>query len=144
LIGSRALGENRAFGSLRKGGDYWGRRFISRLFNYLVQRLTPTIADTQCGFKLIPSGFARQAAQVMTVDGFAFDVELLHIARLNQIPVLEVPVRWKDQPGSKVRVVQDGIQASMSLVRIEWHSMQGHYKPLPKDPLPLPSKEPLE
>ena len=40
---------------------------------------------------------------VSCVDGYAFDLELLHIAANGTTASREVPINWTDQPGSKVR-----------------------------------------
>jgi len=60
------------------------------------------IKDTQCGFKL----FTRKAAAMlypnMHIERFAFDVELLLMARKLNIPVAEVSVNWTEIDGSKL------------------------------------------
>ncbi|TDD25230.1 glycosyltransferase [Actinomadura sp. KC06] len=61
------------------------------------------VADTQCGFKLFDGARARAAFAVARVDGWGFDVEILCLFARRGWPVTEVPVRWTDQPGSKVR-----------------------------------------
>ena len=57
-------------------------------------------------------GFRRQAAHELfgrgRVNGFAFDVELLLVARRLGLPVAEVPVRAEARSGSRVRVLADG------------------------------------
>jgi dolichyl-phosphate beta-glucosyltransferase len=45
---------------------------------------------------------------VLTTRGFAFDVELLLLARAAGYRIVEVPVNWADQPGSKVGVLRHG------------------------------------
>ena len=40
--------------------------------------------------------------------GFAFDVELLLLARGRGYQVTEVAINWADQPGSEVTVFRDG------------------------------------
>ncbi|KAJ1935310.1 dolichyl-phosphate beta-glucosyltransferase, partial [Linderina macrospora] len=62
------------------------------------------VRDTQCGFKL----FSRQAARLifpnMHVERFIFDIEILLLARYQNIPVVEVPVNWHEVAGSKMSI----------------------------------------
>jgi dolichyl-phosphate beta-glucosyltransferase len=85
------------------------RRLASRAFNHALQLLSDLpFADTQCGLK----GFRREAAHQLfgraRVDGFAFDVELLLLARRLGLAVAEVPVCAQARFGSRVRVLADG------------------------------------
>jgi len=97
------------------------RRFIGRAFSCLVSLLAfEGIADTQCGFKL----FRREAAAAIfsrqKTVGFAFDVEILFIARQLSLSVAEIPVNWVAQPGSKVNIVIDSIRMMWDISRIRW------------------------
>ncbi len=96
------------------------REMGGRLFNNLVQIMAvPGIHDTQCGFKL----FTRRAAQDIfrrcQIDHFAFDVEVLFLARkLFSFRIAEIPVRWMHMEGSKVRFFRDAIRMLKTLFRI--------------------------
>ncbi len=97
------------------------RRFIGRAFSFLVNLLAfEGIADTQCGFKM----FRREAAAAIfsrqKTVGFAFDVEILFIARQLSLSVAEIPVNWVAQPGSKVNIVVDSIRMLWDISRIRW------------------------
>ncbi|HEY9686348.1 MAG TPA: dolichyl-phosphate beta-glucosyltransferase [Coleofasciculaceae cyanobacterium] len=104
------------------------RKIIGRIFNSLLFLLTPGIQDTQCGFKLFPANIAAELFEKQTLKGFAFDVEILHAALCNRIPVVEVPVNWNNQPGSKVNLITDSSVMFFSLVKIGWNSLLGHYR----------------
>ena len=96
------------------------REMMGRTFNLMV-RLAAVggIGDTQCGFKL----FTRAAAQDLfgraQVDGFAFDVEVLWLAR-GRYRVAEVPVIWRHVEESKVSPGSDAARMFLDLVRIRW------------------------
>jgi dolichyl-phosphate beta-glucosyltransferase len=122
-IGSRAL----ACGQTKVETKLY-RKLIGRVFNTLLFALTPGIQDTQCGFKLFPSNIAHAIFNRQTLKGFAFDVELLHIALENQIEICEVPVNWQNQPGSKVNLLWDSGMMFLSLVKIAWQSCLGYYQ----------------
>ena len=80
-----------------------------RLFNWLVARMgLRGIADSQCGFKAFTGRAAEQLFQTVSTRGFAFDVELLLLARAAGYRIVEVPVNWADQSGSKVGVLRHG------------------------------------
>jgi dolichyl-phosphate beta-glucosyltransferase len=91
-----------------------------KLFNSLVRViLLPDLHDTQCGFKLGRRGLLIPILERMTVDRFAFDVELLYLARLAGLRVVEVPVIWVNSPDSRVRMAH-AAAAFVDVLRIRW------------------------
>jgi dolichyl-phosphate beta-glucosyltransferase len=113
-IGSRAIDEATV---KRRQAPY--RRALGRLFNRIVQALSvPGIRDTQCGFKLFEGTVARSLFGAARIDRFAYDVEILALARARGIPIAEVPVLWFNSPESKVSVVRDLLPTLRDLVRI--------------------------
>jgi len=104
-IGSRALASTDT-----KVTTSIHRRALGRMFNTCVNFiLLPSIADTQCGFKM----FKRKAAMFLfkrqRADRFSFDVELLYMAHKAGLAVKEVPINWRNVPGSKVNLVVDSL-----------------------------------
>jgi dolichyl-phosphate beta-glucosyltransferase len=88
----------------------WYRSVLGSLFNAAVrQGGIKGISDTQCGFKLFRRDVAQELFSCASIDGFGFDLELLYLAQQRGYRIAEVPVNWSDQPGSKVRVVRDGL-----------------------------------
>ena len=80
-----------------------------RLFNWLVARMgLRGIADSQCGFKAFTAPAAARLFDALATEGFGFDVELLLRARAAGCRIVEVPVNWADQAGSKVGVLRHG------------------------------------
>jgi dolichyl-phosphate beta-glucosyltransferase len=80
-----------------------------RIFNWLVARVgLADIADSQCGFKAFTGSAASRLFEALSTQGFGFDVELLLLARAAGCKVVEVPVNWSDQAGSKVGVLRHG------------------------------------
>jgi hypothetical protein len=77
-------------------------------FNVLVGALTQIpFRDTQCGFKAFRTPMARLLFHLMQVQRFAFDVELLCLARQLQMDVSEVAVHWREAGESTVRLLTD-------------------------------------
>jgi dolichyl-phosphate beta-glucosyltransferase len=111
----------------------WHRSLLGTFFNAVVQRLgIRNIADTQCGFKLFRRSIAQDLFSVTCVDGYAFDLELLYIARRRGYRIAEVPINWTDQPGSKVRLWRDGIIMLRELLAVRKREAKGHYRPRSK------------
>jgi dolichyl-phosphate beta-glucosyltransferase len=104
VIGSRVL--NDAAVTIRARPH---RVMAGRMFNWLVARLgVRGVADSQCGFKLFTGAAAETLFGPLQTSGFAFDVELLLRAQALGYHVVEVPVNWTDQEGSKVGVLSNG------------------------------------
>ena len=115
-IGSRALDED----LVRRRQPFY-RQFMGKIFNGFVRTLAvPGIHDTQCGFKLFRGDVARDLFAQARIDRFAYDVEILFLARRRGIAIAEVPVLWFNSPESKVSVVRDSVRMLRDLARIRW------------------------
>ena len=102
-------------------GEPLRRHFMGRAFNKLVTLLAvPGLEDTQCGFKCFRSEAALELFSQITVDGFAFDVELFYLARKRGITYSEVGVDWYYRSESKVRPLQDSLIMAIDLLKIRW------------------------
>ena len=103
-IGSRALADSMV------DGTYAVRAAMGRLFNRLVTSGTGLgLQDTQCGFKAFRTPAARLLFHLVPIDRFAFDVELLARARRLGLRITEVPVQWKNVPGSTIHPLHDSL-----------------------------------
>jgi len=109
----------------------WRRELAGRCFNLLVRLFTGLrLHDTQCGFKLFRGETTRRAFELQCVERFGFDPELLFLVeRLGGGKVVEVPVRWNDSPGTKVRFLRDSVGMFWDLVALRWRALRGHYRP---------------
>ena len=84
------------------------RRLWSRLCNRVIQRaLVRGIVDTQCGFKAFTAGAAEDLFGRGRIDGWAFDLEILALARRRCYGIAEVGVAWTDDERSKVNPWKD-------------------------------------
>jgi dolichyl-phosphate beta-glucosyltransferase len=94
------------------------RESSGRFFNLLVRSLhLPGIKDTQCGFKLFSAAAAEAAFRDSKLDGFAFDVEVLVLARRAGFKIREVPVTWRNDEQSRVSFGR-GLAAFVDLFRL--------------------------
>ena len=104
------------------------RHLAGRLFHQMVKLLSVRgIADTQCGFKLFTQKAARDLFGRARLDRFAFDVEVLLIAYRRGYSVVEVPVNWTHQPGSRINVLADGVRMAADLLRVRTWMLAGAY-----------------
>ena len=104
------------------------RRVLGRLFHAVVRLFAVRgISDTQCGFKLFDAHAAHDLFSRMRMTGFSFDVEVLLMATRSGYRVAEVPVNWTHQPGSKVRVLRDGLLMARDVLRIRANALRGAY-----------------
>jgi dolichyl-phosphate beta-glucosyltransferase len=124
VVGSRAL-QRRLIGVHQP----WWREWAGRAFNRLVRFFTGLkIHDTQCGLKLFRRASTRRAFELQRVHGFGFDPELLFLIERLGGKVIEVPVRWNDNPATKVRFLRDALRMFLDLVALRWRAATGQYR----------------
>jgi glycosyltransferase involved in cell wall biosynthesis len=94
------------------------RQFQSKFFNSLACVLTQVVAsDTQCGFKAFRADAGKLLFHLCEGKGFAFDVEVIALAQLLDLRIVEVPIRWVDVSGTSVRMVRDPIAMLRDVMR---------------------------
>lgn len=87
------------------------RHYLGRVFaTWVGVCLEPGIYDSQCGLKFIPANVFKGLSPKMRGRGFSWDIELLSGLLSAGCPIREIPVNWKDVPGSKVDFLRDGIR----------------------------------
>jgi len=122
-----AIASREAAGAIRYN-EPWYRHLMGRVFNLLVRLLAvPGIQDTQCGFKCLRREAARDIFTIQKIDGWAFDVEILHIARRRGYRIVEVPIRWYYGEGSRVSPVRDSINMLIEVLHIRRSGRSGLY-----------------
>ena len=77
--------------------------------------------DTQCGFKAMRTDIAKKIVSKQVVNNFAFDVEYLYIAKLNNLSIYEMGVIWADDRGSTVSPLKSSIKFFKDLSFIKKH-----------------------
>jgi dolichyl-phosphate beta-glucosyltransferase len=113
-IGSRAL----ALSEILKKQPFW-RRGMGKAFNRIVKLLVlDDFNDTQCGFKLFSGTVARNLFRNAVIDRFAYDVEILVLAKKRGYAILEIPIKWINSPESRVNPVVDSMQMLKDIIRI--------------------------
>lgn len=104
------------------------RQLAGKTFPLLVRLLSGLpYRDTQCGFKLMKAGPGKEIFKRLTILRFAFDVEMLFIAKKLGYKTAEVPVTWIDQSGSTVHFFRDSWRMLKDLFRIRINDWKGKY-----------------
>jgi dolichyl-phosphate beta-glucosyltransferase len=123
------------------------RNFLMHSFHVLLRVLTPPktaqIKDTQCGFKLFSRATLPYIVPHMHSEGWIFDVEMLMLAEMAAIPVVEVPVGWQEVKGSKLNVVWDSLGMAFGLAALRFCWGFGVYASGPSSTEELPPLEPV-
>lgn len=95
------------------------RIITSKISNIIIKLFTGlNVKDTQCGFKMMSKEVADFIASKQIINRWAFDVEYLYIAKLNNIKIYEMPVVWKDDKNSKVNILKDSFKFIKELFKI--------------------------
>ena len=144
VVGSRGLAASVVtvrHSAFRRGG--------AAVFRALARQVVPDTTDTQCGFKFFSGPLARAAALRLRTPGFAFDIELLAICQRLGATLTEIPVRWRDMPGSTFSVPRHSA-ATLRDVGAIWlrhgpgrapqAALPAAPQPLPAAPHPLPAE----
>ncbi len=117
-------GHDVAIGSrLKRGAQVVGRspkrEFISRSYSLIFRTMFLTsFQDAQCGFKAVGRRVVKEVLPLVKDTGWFFDTELLILCEKNGYSVEEVPVRWVDDPDSRVRIVNTAYEDLKGLVRL--------------------------
>lgn len=117
IIGSRHLKDSKIplrQPFIRRFTGWWCRRLVNLKFGFHFK-------DTQCGFKAIKGDIAKEMALVTIIDRFAFDVEYLYYAKLNNYSVHEIPVTWSNDLSSTVKLFSSSSDFIKDMSKIKKH-----------------------
>lgn len=126
-------GANLAIGSRKREGarvevhQPWWRESMGKVFTHLVRLIIAEVSDATCGFKAFHGDAGRALFAHLRIYDWSFDAELLYLATRREFRIDEVPVVWRDQPGTKVRIVRDATASLVGLMRIRSNALLGRY-----------------
>jgi glycosyltransferase involved in cell wall biosynthesis len=133
-IGSRLLEASQTRRSLK-------RELISRAYNRLVRQVFQTrFSDAQCGFKGIRNSVARELLPLVADNGWFFDTELLVLSEKLGYRIRDIPVRWVENPDSRVKLFHTIVGDLRGLIRLRRNLNQGKYQG--KGVSPVPAMQP--
>ncbi len=121
------------------------RRIASRVFRGVVQRLVPLpVPDTQCGLKLFSRHAALDIFSRATIDGFAFDTEIVALVRHLGLAFRQVAVVLVHEYSSSLSVTRSALPMLWDVLKLafrlrfnsSWGVPQVVYQPSDETPLP--------
>ncbi|MCC6300707.1 MAG: glycosyltransferase family 2 protein [Anaerolineales bacterium] len=122
-----AIASREAVGSVRYNEPSF-RHIGGRGINFIIQALIlPGLNDTQCGFKCFRADAADNIFKGQTLNGWSFDIEVLHLARRRGYRVREIPIEWYYHPETKVSAVRDALRMIADIFRIRMNALRGRY-----------------
>ncbi len=89
--------------------------------------ILPHLKDTQCGFKCFSASAAEDLFSHQTLSSWAFDIEILAIAQLRGYKIVEVPIPWHFDSGSKLNAFKSAAQMFLDILTIRDNARKGIY-----------------
>lgn len=109
------------------------RELMGKGFTFISQLILNTwVTDFTCGFKAFSKAARVQISNTSLINRWAYDAELMFLAKKYGYAIQEVPVRWSDNRGSKVNLIRDTVTTLTDLVVIRMKEIAGAYDLSPK------------
>ncbi len=123
IIGSRNMKE-----SIIKERQPFLRSTLGNIYPIFVRLLViKDIRDTQCGFKLFRKDILKPVFSLQRIGGFAFDAEILLIAKKRGYKIKEIPVEWSNSKDSRLNVFKDSLKMAIDVAKMFVNSKRGFY-----------------
>jgi dolichyl-phosphate beta-glucosyltransferase len=125
VIGSRDVK-----GAISDPPQPWIRHFVTAESFKLLRKIVVGVwgvEDSQCGFKALTKSVVEKIIPVCKINRFAFDPEILILAEKAGYKIKEIPVYWKNDLDSKVKL-SSMIKMGIDLFVIRWNLIKGVYK----------------
>lgn len=122
-----AIGSRKMAGAKLLRRQPWWREYMGKVFTFLVRSLLVDVSDVTCGFKAMKRDGARRAFSRAVINDWSFDAELLFLASRMGMRIDEVPVAWRDDPNTKVRLFRDTLSSLKGLFLIRLGAFLGRY-----------------
>ena len=101
------------------------REIISRGYSLLFRSMFFTsFHDAQCGFKAVSRRVAQEVVPLVQDLGWFFDSELLILSDKSGYRIKEIPVRWTDDPDSRVKIVGTAWGDFKGLLRLRFGGLR--------------------
>jgi dolichyl-phosphate beta-glucosyltransferase len=123
------IGSRKMTGANVEVHQSWLRESMGKVFTWLTNViLTKNISDVTCGFK----GFSRPVAQEVfsrqQVNNWSFDAEILFLVQQYGYLIKEIPVRWRNDPATRVNLLKDTVRSFLGLLKIRANDWRGKYR----------------
>jgi dolichyl-phosphate beta-glucosyltransferase len=123
VIGTRKMKGARIIKRQARWREWLGKLFtnISNIW------LGLNISDYTCGFKLFRKKAAKKLFSKAKINGWGFDAEILFLAHVYKYWIVEVPVVWKNDARTRVKIWRDVGLSLIDLLRIRFNFFLGRY-----------------
>ncbi len=122
------IGSRRIAGSNIAEKQRWIRDFLGWCFRAIVHTLVPlAVKDTQCGFKAFSKKAAEQIFPKQRIFRWAFDVEILALARKQKFKIKELPITWVNDAESHVKF-SGMVRMLLEVMQIRWNLWTRKYE----------------
>lgn len=108
----------------------WYRKIMEKVFRFLRKVILNIwrVEDTQCGFKVFKASAAKKIFAMATIERFAFDAEIIFIAKKFGYIIKELPITLQNPKTSSVRILFDPVNMFFALIKIRVYDIIGKYK----------------
>jgi len=122
------IGSRKTRGAVVETRQPFLREFMGKGFTLFSNLLLGTrYSDFTCGFKCFKKAAARGLCSRQKIVNWSYDSELLFLASRLGYVVREVPVRWKNDPDSRVRLLRDTVSSFWGLLMVRLNWLTGDY-----------------
>lgn len=106
----------------------WLRENLGKGFTLLTQIITGVnVSDFTCGFKCFTSKSAKTIFGRSLLSRWAYDAEVLFLAKKYGYLIAEIPVTWRNREDTRVQLGSAIITSFIDLLRIRWNDFLGKY-----------------
>ncbi|MBU0569235.1 glycosyltransferase [Patescibacteria group bacterium] len=105
------------------------RETLGKGFTFLsCLTLGVNVTDFTCGFKLFSKKATKEIFSRSLINGWGFDAEILFLAQKCSFQIEEIPVTWKDNSATRVRLSKDIINSLKELIHIRANYLKNVYR----------------
>ena len=124
-----AVGSRRIAGAVIEVHQQIHRELMGKVFTGLSNLILGLkLKDFTCGFKAFRRDAARALFSRQRLGGWSFDSEILYLAKSKGYRIAEVPVVWRNDEATKVRLGRDVVRSFVDLWNIRINHALGKYR----------------
>lgn len=107
----------------------WLRKTLGTAFTLICRAmLVWEVVDYTCGFKAFEAKAADAVFSRQRIRRWGFDGEILFLAERLGFRIVQIPVKWKDTPGSKVNLAVDIWRTLGEMAQVRYNALTGAYR----------------
>lgn len=124
-----AIGTRQKAGAVIEVHQPRHRELMGKVYTWLSNWILGLrVSDFTCGFKGFRREIVRDLFSRQRLGNWSFDAEILYLARQKGYRIAEIPVTWRNDNATKVRLRRDVLTSFLGLVQIRLNDLQGKYQ----------------